>query len=97
MKIEHNGGTVKEWRGEKNTISQSTDGAITDADLRERIEDAIDDYTASVQTFITSVEVLRSLLSRLQPPTPNLTGLQHSASRMSLATPNSPHYSNTIG
>lgn len=54
------GGIVTEWRGsEKDTSEKKLE------DVLEDIKDAIEEHDALQQSFITSVELLRSLQSQL--------------------------------
>lgn len=81
MPLKHNSGTVTVWSGKESGRTLGEDGKVTVEDIKEQLEEAIDDYTAAIQTVLTSVELLRQLLSRLQQ-VPSSTEPSASGSRM---------------
>lgn len=84
------GGSISEWRGKKGTVHLDAEGHTVEGDLRDAILDAVEEYTSAVQIFVTSVDVLKQLLSRLPPDSPKSMAQDHFISQMSSTRLNSP-------
>lgn len=90
MSFKCEGGSISEWRGKKGTVHLDGEGHTVDGDIRDAILDAVEEYTSAVQIFVTSVDVLRQLLSRLPPDSQKLMEQDRFTSLMSSTRVNSP-------